>query len=252
MSLIHVEHASKKFIIGGNEAIALKDVSLTVETGEFIAIVGQSGSGKSTLLSILGFLDRPTSGVYRFEDRSIQELSDDELAKILNFNLSFNPEATNQKMQGNSIDVVLKSDLMDYMPGDILVKTDRASMAHGLELRSPFLDWEFASFCITIPSRLKITQSEHKYILRQAYQNLWTEDIRTRGKQGFGAPVHEWLKEEQFTQLKNIYLNDSRKKIFKLFSFPNTREYVQRNNYLAWILLTLSIWMEKHEYDFEL
>jgi len=176
----------------------------------------------------------------------------DELAKILNFNLSFNPEATNQKMQGNSIDVVLKSDLMDYMPGDILVKTDRASMAHGLELRSPFLDWEFASFCITIPSRLKITQSEHKYILRQAYQNLWTEDIRTRGKQGFGAPVHEWLKEEQFTQLKNIYLNDSRKKIFKLFSFPNTREYVQRNNYLAWILLTLSIWMEKHEYDFEL
>ena len=89
MSLIHVEHASKKFIIGGNEAIALKDVSLTVETGEFIAIVGQSGSGKSTLLSILGFLDRPTSGVYRFEDRSIQELSDDELAKIRNQSIGF-------------------------------------------------------------------------------------------------------------------------------------------------------------------
>ncbi|TAL68270.1 MAG: asparagine synthase (glutamine-hydrolyzing) [Bacteroidetes bacterium] len=176
----------------------------------------------------------------------------DELGKILNFNLNFNPEETNQKLQGNSLDEVLLSDLTDYMPGDILVKTDRASMAHGLELRSPFLDWEFAEFCITLPSRLKITQSEHKYILRQAYQNLWTDEIKVRGKQGFGAPVHEWLREDQFTQLKNIYLNDSRKKIFKLFSFPNTREYVQRNNYLTWILLTLSIWMEKHDYDFEL
>lgn len=176
----------------------------------------------------------------------------DELRKILNFNLSFNPEVSNQKMKGNSLDEVLRSDLTDYMPGDILVKTDRASMAHGLELRSPFLDWEFAEFCMTIPSRLKITQSEHKYLLRQAYQNLWTDEIRTRGKQGFGAPVNDWLKEEQFSRLKNTYLNDSGKKIFNLISFPNTREYVQRNNYLTWILLTLSIWMEKHEYNFEL
>jgi len=89
MPLIRVEHASKKFIIGGVEAIALKDISLSVETGEFIAIVGQSGSGKSTLLSILGFLDRPTSGVYRFEDKSIQELSDDELAQIRNQSIGF-------------------------------------------------------------------------------------------------------------------------------------------------------------------
>ncbi|MBI5324343.1 MAG: asparagine synthase (glutamine-hydrolyzing) [Ignavibacteriae bacterium] len=175
----------------------------------------------------------------------------DELTRILNFNLNFNPDETNSKMKGNSLDEVFKSDVTDYMPGDILVKTDRASMANGLELRSPFLDWDFAEFCLSIPSKLKITQSEHKYILRQAYQNLWTEEIRTRGKQGFGAPVHEWLKEEQFTILKNKYLNDSRKKIFKIISFPNSREYVERNNYLTWILLTLSVWMEKHEFDFK-
>ena len=51
---------------------------------------------------------------------------------------------------------ILKNDISDYLPGDILVKTDRASMANGLELRTPFLDVDFASFCMSLPYNLKI------------------------------------------------------------------------------------------------
>ncbi len=175
-----------------------------------------------------------------------------EVEKILNFKLKFNPEDTNWKASGNSLDEALRSDLTDYMPGDILVKTDRASMAHGLELRSPFLDWDFANFCISVPSNLKVTHDESKYLLRQSYQANWTEEIRTRGKQGFGAPVHVWLKHDDFRNLTDTYLNDTKKKIYSIFSYNNTRYYAGRKDYMTWILLTLSIWMEKHDFEIEL
>ena len=71
-----------------------------------------------------------------------------------------------------TLDDVLRSDLGTYLPGDILVKADRASMANGLELRAPFLDWELASFCVSLPANLKITNDRDKVILRHA-----TDDV---------------------------------------------------------------------------
>jgi putative ABC transport system ATP-binding protein len=67
----------------------LSQVSLAVRKGEFIAIMGPSGSGKSTLMNIIGCLDRPTSGQYRFEQREISTMTDDELAAIRNGKIGF-------------------------------------------------------------------------------------------------------------------------------------------------------------------
>jgi putative ABC transport system ATP-binding protein len=76
--MIHVGGVTKKYGHGVSEILALKDVSLTIERGRFVSIMGPSGSGKSTLLNLLGALDRPSSGEVSIDGRAIQSMSDDE------------------------------------------------------------------------------------------------------------------------------------------------------------------------------
>ena len=80
MEILKVEHLSKKYGKGDTEVEALKDVSFTVEKGEFVAIVGPSGSGKSTLLHILGGVDKPTSGHVYVEGSDVFSLNENNLA----------------------------------------------------------------------------------------------------------------------------------------------------------------------------
>ena len=74
---------------GGQQVKALDNASLTINKGEFVAIIGASGSGKSTMMNILGMLDRPTSGEYYLENKEVNTLSDDELAQIRNKKIGF-------------------------------------------------------------------------------------------------------------------------------------------------------------------
>jgi putative ABC transport system ATP-binding protein len=87
--MIALTRITKTYHMGGLDITVLDDVSLSVRQGELIAIMGPSGSGKSTLMNIIGCLDRPTDGVYRFEGREIGALSDDELAVIRNQKIGF-------------------------------------------------------------------------------------------------------------------------------------------------------------------
>ena len=80
MEIVKVENLTKKYGKGENEVIALNNVSLTIEKGEFVAIIGSSGSGKSTLLHLIGGVDRPTSGKVFVEGKDIYQLDDDNLA----------------------------------------------------------------------------------------------------------------------------------------------------------------------------
>ncbi|MEI7488095.1 MAG: asparagine synthase (glutamine-hydrolyzing), partial [Chryseobacterium sp.] len=103
---------------------------------------------------------------------------------------------------GNSVSDAMKMDIENYMPGDILVKTDRASMSNSLELRAPFLDKALAEFCISLPYSLKLNYKEEKLIAKQAFGNMLPSAIKKRHKQGFGAPVSRWLKTVALQQLK--------------------------------------------------
>lgn len=89
MPLIELEHISKSYPLDGLELKILKNISLQIEDGEFVAIMGPSGSGKSTLMNILGCLDKPTSGRYRLDGERVEKLSADELAEIRNRKIGF-------------------------------------------------------------------------------------------------------------------------------------------------------------------
>jgi len=147
----------------------------------------------------------------------------------------------------NSVDAAMRQDLQDYMPGDILVKTDRAAMANSLELRAPFLDVEFAEFCIALPERFKIDGKQDKILMRDTFKNLWTPSILNRKKQGFGAPVNQWLQQKGMEQLKHNYLLDKNNPMFRYINFEKAKAIAAANNYQTWILLNLAIWMQRHK-----
>ncbi|MBQ5995357.1 MAG: ABC transporter ATP-binding protein [Clostridia bacterium] len=89
MSLIEVKDIYKIYNPGENEVRALDGISLKIDRGEFVAIVGQSGSGKSTLMNMLGLLDVPTSGSYYLDGEDVSHMTDDQLSEIRNKQIGF-------------------------------------------------------------------------------------------------------------------------------------------------------------------
>ena len=89
MALIEIKNVGKYFQEGDNYIKALKDVSLSIEKGEMLAIMGPSGSGKSTLLNILGFMDRPSAGKYILNGKATERLSSKEYSRYRNKMVSF-------------------------------------------------------------------------------------------------------------------------------------------------------------------
>ncbi|WP_374458586.1 asparagine synthase (glutamine-hydrolyzing) [Chryseobacterium taeanense] len=141
----------------------------------------------------------------------------------------------------SSLNDIMRIDLEGYVPGNMMVKSDRMAMANSLEVRTPFLDIDFAEFCIQLPENLKINHENDKIILREAMGSYWTENIRKRKKQGFGMSVKSWFEEENLIKLSDDLLKDPAQKVFDYIDFKTTQKFLNENH-KHWNLLQLALW----------
>lgn len=146
------------------------------------------------------------------------------------------------------VDLLLYVDIHSYLPEDLLVKMDIATMANSLEARSPFLDHKFMEFAAAIPSSMKIKGIRLKHILKKVLSNKLPEDILRRGKMGFGIPIDKWFRSELkdysyeiLMSQKCIERNYFAKKSIKRLLDDHSNGKVN-NGARIWCLLNLELW----------
>lgn len=149
---------------------------------------------------------------------------------------------------GSSLDPLLYLDSKTYLPGDILTKVDRMSMAVSLEARAPLLDHKLVEFVTRIPPSLKLHGGAAKHLLKQAVRGLVPDEILDRPKQGFGVPVQEWINRqlkdrirETLTERRTVERGIVRPEYVKLLLDEHGRG---RRDHSAplWSLLMLELW----------
>jgi asparagine synthase (glutamine-hydrolysing) len=101
---------------------------------------------------------------------------------------------------------LLAANFASYLPDDLLVKTDRCTMAHSLEARSPLLDTALAEYTASLPDEFKLTRTRTKAILRDAFADLIPRDIDRRPKTGFGVPLDRWFRTELRDFVRDLLL----------------------------------------------
>ncbi len=146
------------------------------------------------------------------------------------------------------LDKTLYADVMMYLPDDLLVKVDVASMANSLEARSPFLDHEFMEFVARIPAELKLKGRTTKYILKETLRGILPEDVLFREKMGFGVPIGHWFRNELKDMAYDILLSDKaiqrgyfKKEAVKKILDEHTSGRWNWQNHI-WNLLMLELW----------
>ncbi len=141
-------------------------------------------------------------------------------------------------------------DLKLWLAGDILLKADKMSMAHSLELRVPFLDKEVMDFARTIPSEYRMYNGISKYVLRKASENVLPSDWSNRQKKGFPVPIRLWLKEERYYKHVRSYFNSEyAKEIFnqkELLTLLDDHYSGKTNNARkVWTIFIFLVWYER-------
>jgi asparagine synthase (glutamine-hydrolysing) len=138
-----------------------------------------------------------------------------------------------------------------FLADDILVKSDRMSMAHSLEVRPPFLDHRIVEFAATLPAALKVRGSCQKYILKELMKNKLPRSIPRRKKVGFDIPTHEWMRGPLRSLLVET-LSAGASEHDQLFQPNVLKTYVNRHlerranlGYHLWGLMLLFLWMKK-------
>ncbi len=135
--MIELAGVSRTWEVGGRPVHALRGVTLSIAAGEYLAVMGPSGSGKSTLLSLLGGLDRPTAGSYRFEGREVAALSDDELSRLRRDRIGFVFQSFHLVPRLTALEnVALPLVLARVAPAERLARAAEALESVGLSARS--------------------------------------------------------------------------------------------------------------------
>ena len=150
------------------------------------------------------------------------------------------------------LDKVFYADINTYLPDDLLVKMDMATMAHGLESRSPLLDHEFLELTAKIPSSLKIKGQTKKYIFKKALAGFLPAETLRRAKKGFGVPLERWFKNELKDYFKSVLLSEKsinrglfKKEEIERLIAEHSRGKTNYAHHL-WALLTLEHWFREY------
>jgi len=185
------------------------------------------------------FTPEQRESLYTSDFRNEMRESDPEMRFMENFE---------QHSNGNRIDAILDADVNLYLADDLLVKMDRASMAHSLEARSPFLDHVFMEFVASLPANMKLKQTHTKRLLKAAMRGVLPERVLDRPKMGFGAPIARWLRNELHEMAKDILL--SSRALQRGYFRPKTvtalfKEHCEAqrdHSELLWDLLIMELW----------
>ena len=144
-------------------------------------------------------------------------------------------------------------DLHTWMPGDILAKADKMTMANSLELRVPFLDQRVCELAFTIPTEYKIRGKTTKYLLRQAFSHMLPPTTTARPKKGFPVPTRVWLKSPVFRQVRELLLNPSMESFFhRWFIDKMLQEHQQGlvdHSRKLWVLIVFAFWLNGHVFS---
>ena len=219
---------------------------------------GATGSRFSRARRFLDVIGRPVEARYLRWTSAINEEMKAEL-----FTRDFLHETSNSPtlrlvqpfFEGNGeIDVVdraLMADTSNYLPNDLLVKMDIASMAVSLEARSPFLDHHVMEFAASLPAKYKLRGLTTKYLLKRALRGLLPEPNLTRAKMGFGLPIGRWFRTDLKGLLKDTILSE--RSLGRGYFRPETvRGMVDQHNcgrrdyaHQLWTLLMLEMWHQE-------
>lgn len=146
------------------------------------------------------------------------------------------------------VDKTMNVDVLSYLPEDLLVKVDIASMANSLEVRSPFLDHHLMELAASIPADLKLKGLNTKYLLKKALSDILPKDILCRRKMGFGVPISRWFRNELKDFVRETLLDEcatrrgffNRNYVEKLIA--DHQSSVKLHTYRIWALLNLELW----------
>lgn len=156
-----------------------------------------------------------------------------------------------QNGTGTPLFKLLRFNFTEYLPCDLLVKSDRCSMAHGLEVRSPFLDTALVEWAFRLPDSLKIRGGKGKWILRRAFRELLPESIQTRSKMGFGVPLGVWFRNQWSAPLKDLLLSPETR-VRRYINAQWTERIIESHlggrqdaGHALWLMLTFELWLRQ-------
>jgi asparagine synthase (glutamine-hydrolysing) len=154
-------------------------------------------------------------------------------------------------LPGDGIAPFLEFDQQHYLPDDILVKSDRVSMAHAIEVRPPFVDHRIVEFAAKLPMDFKIRGTRQKYLLKEVMKSKLPAAIVQREKIGFDIPTHDWFRGPLRAMLMET-LTAAETEHSELFDFEVIRSYTQLHlnrrinvGYHLWGLVMLFLWMKR-------
>lgn len=148
---------------------------------------------------------------------------------------------------------ILYTDLKTYLPGDILVKVDRMSMANSLETRAPLLDYRVVEYAAQIPGALKLNGKEKKFILKKAFERMLPQDVLYRKKMGFSVPLAHWLCNELRPVVEQTVLSTN-SGLVNFFEPAGIRKLWERHlagddqfTQELWSLLAFELWWQQYQ-----